>query len=306
MEEVRQIVELLENAGKAVMIIKNVFKIQDEIPYFTISPNETGQFILDDVPAFIRKYNIKDNIDDEDLEEAAKDDNHCAFGWIDKTGEDFERILEDLFIKLPTGCRRGTTARFIRRAKDILSLLGKESGCTKYLLMFVKYGEKERFHTTPSDEKFSVDELMNLCISLLVVAGQMLFFLGQIYFDFTGRSIMELAKITLKDTENLNMTVFEEYSEKPKSGQKGKKPATAKTTEQVDVVRTLLKSAGVEANSDVNLSQFISWLCGGSAQSIRVNGLSPNTGYENEEVLKEKFALIGVEYEKGKIKQRTI
>ena len=36
MEEVRQIVELLEDAGKAVMIINNVFKIQDEIPYFTI------------------------------------------------------------------------------------------------------------------------------------------------------------------------------------------------------------------------------------------------------------------------------
>lgn len=84
-----------------------------------------------------------------------------------------------------------------------------------------------------------------------------------------------------------------------------KKPSTAKTTEQVDVIRTLLKSAGVEANSDVNLSKFISWLCGGSADSIRNNGLVPNTGYENEEVLKEKFALIGIEYEKGKIKKRT-
>lgn len=84
-----------------------------------------------------------------------------------------------------------------------------------------------------------------------------------------------------------------------------KKPSTAKTTEQVDVIRTLLKSPGVEYSSDVDLAQFISWLCGGSADSIRVNGLSPNTGYENEEVLKEKFALIGIEYEKGKIKQRT-
>lgn len=52
MEEVRQIVELLEDAGKAVMIIKNVFKIQDEIPYFTISPNETGQF------SYISKFHI--------------------------------------------------------------------------------------------------------------------------------------------------------------------------------------------------------------------------------------------------------
>ena len=83
-----------------------------------------------------------------------------------------------------------------------------------------------------------------------------------------------------------------------------KKAATAKTTEQVDVIRTLLKSAEVEYSSDVNLAKFISWLCGGSADSIRNNGLVPNIGYENEEVLKEKFALIGIEYEKGKIKQR--
>ena len=81
-----------------------------------------------------------------------------------------------------------------------------------------------------------------------------------------------------------------------------KKFATAKTKEQVDVIRTLLRSAGVEYSSDVNLAQFISWLCGGSADSIRNNGLVPNTGYENEEVLKEKFALIGIKYEKGKIK----
>ena len=86
---------------------------------------------------------------------------------------------------------------------------------------------------------------------------------------------------------------------------KGKKTATAKTTEQVDVIRTLLKSAGVEYSADVNLAKFISWLCGGSADSIRINGLVPNTGYENEEVLKDKFALIGIEYEKGKIEQKA-
>lgn len=86
---------------------------------------------------------------------------------------------------------------------------------------------------------------------------------------------------------------------------KRKKSPTAKTTEQVDVIRTLLKSAGVEYTSDVNLAKFISWLCGGSADSIRNNGLVPNIGYENEEVLKAKFALIGIEYKKGKIKQRT-
>ena len=178
MEEVRQITDLLEDAEKSVSIIKNVFKIQGESPCFTISPNEAGQFILDDVLAFISKYNIKNNIDDEDLKEAAKDDNHCAVGWIDKTGEDFKSVLEDLFIKLPAECRQGVTARFIRRAEGILSSLKEDSDCTIALLAFVKYGEKERFYMTPSNESFSIDELMNLCISLLTVAYQMLYFLG--------------------------------------------------------------------------------------------------------------------------------
>ena len=81
-----------------------------------------------------------------------------------------------------------------------------------------------------------------------------------------------------------------------------KKEPTATTPEQVDVIRTLLKSAGVEYSSDVDLAKFISWLCGGTEFSIRNNGLVPNIGYGNEEVLKEKFALIGIKYEKGKIK----
>lgn len=220
MEEVRQITDLLDDAEKSVSIIKNVFKIQGESPYFTISPNEAGQFILDDVLAFISKYNIKNNIDDEDLKEAAKDDSHCAVGWIDKTGEDFKSVLEDLFIKLPAECRQGVTARFIRRAEGILSSLKEDSDCTIALLAFVKYGEKERFYMTPSNESFSIDELMNLCISLLTVAYQMLYFLGEIYFDFTGNSIIELVKRTLKDTEGLNLNVFEEYSEKPGDSKK--------------------------------------------------------------------------------------
>ena len=77
------------------------------------------------------------------------------------------------------------------------------------------------------------------------------------------------------------------------------------TTQQVDVVRTLLRSAGVEYNNDVKLSEFIEWLCGGSADSIRKNGIVPNTGYENEEVLKEKFLNIGIRYDRGRVTQQN-
>ena len=86
---------------------------------------------------------------------------------------------------------------------------------------------------------------------------------------------------------------------------KNKKSAGAKTTQQVDVVRTLLRSAGVEYNNDVKLSEFIEWLCGGSADSIRKNGIVPNTGYENEEVLKEKFLNIGIRYDRGRVTQQN-
>lgn len=80
-----------------------------------------------------------------------------------------------------------------------------------------------------------------------------------------------------------------------------KKNAGAKVTEQADVVRTLLNSAGVKYNSDSNLADFISWLCGGSSETIRQRGLSQNTGFDNEETLKKKFSMIGIEYSRGKL-----
>lgn len=80
-----------------------------------------------------------------------------------------------------------------------------------------------------------------------------------------------------------------------------KKTAEANITEQADVIRTLIKSAGLKYNSDSNLSVFISWLCGGNSESIRQKGLSQNTGFQNEETLKEKFSIIGLTYEKGNV-----
>ena len=82
-----------------------------------------------------------------------------------------------------------------------------------------------------------------------------------------------------------------------------KKPPKAKTTEQVDVIRTFIKSAGVEYNNDTALAKFISWLCGGTEDSIRKNGIVPNTGYGNEDTLKRQFSSIGIDYNKGFIKK---
>lgn len=81
-----------------------------------------------------------------------------------------------------------------------------------------------------------------------------------------------------------------------------KKLPRAKTTEQVDVIRTFIKSAGVKYKDDTALAEFISWLCGGTEDSVRKNGIVPNTGYGNEKELKKQFANIGIDYDKGTIK----
>lgn len=85
-------------------------------------------------------------------------------------------------------------------------------------------------------------------------------------------------------------------------GRCSKKVALANTTQQVDVIRTFIKSAGVEYNNDTALAKFISWLCGGTEDSVRKNGIVPNTGYGNENELKKQFASIGIDYDKGTIK----
>ena len=87
-----------------------------------------------------------------------------------------------------------------------------------------------------------------------------------------------------------------------RSGKVRKKVALANTTQQVDVIRTFIKSAGVEYNNDTALAKFISWLCGGTEDSVRKNGIVPNTGYGNENELKKQFASIGIDYDKGTIK----
>lgn len=88
------------------------------------------------------------------------------------------------------------------------------------------------------------------------------------------------------------------------SKRKFKKGEVAKITEQTDVIRTLLRSSEVGYSSDVDLSKFISWLCGGASESVRQYGFSKNVGFQNEERLKEKFSMIGLEYERGKIKNK--
>lgn len=82
---------------------------------------------------------------------------------------------------------------------------------------------------------------------------------------------------------------------------KTKQPPKATIPEQVDVVQTLLRGANITNYDNTKLAEFVSWLCGGSAETIRQRISS--VGYDNEEALKEKFALLKVKYNEGKIEK---
>lgn len=76
--------------------------------------------------------------------------------------------------------------------------------------------------------------------------------------------------------------------------------ATAKN--QYGVLCALIKASGYTIPEGTKFAAFISWLCGGSYDYIRQNACCK---YDcgDEKTLKEKFASIGITYEKGKIKK---
>lgn len=77
--------------------------------------------------------------------------------------------------------------------------------------------------------------------------------------------------------------------------------STAKN--QYGILSALIKASGYTIPDGKKFASFISWLCGGSAESIRQNVCCKyDCGDEN--ILKEKFASIGITYEDGKIKKR--
>lgn len=75
--------------------------------------------------------------------------------------------------------------------------------------------------------------------------------------------------------------------------------ATAKN--QYGVLCALIKASGYAIPEGTRFASFISWLCGGSPDSIRQN-VCCKYDCGDEGILKEKFASIGIIYEEGKIK----
>ncbi|WP_195622170.1 hypothetical protein [Bacteroides clarus] len=117
-------------------------------------------------------------------------------------------------------------------------------------------------------------------------------------FNSCNISLNDYLKVLQVPSDMMQQEVRDILSQKASR----KKLPSAKSAEQVDVIMTLLNGCKVNTPTKETLAEFISWLCGGTVNSIRQNVMCKNTGYNNEEVLKEKFASIGITYEKGKIK----
>ena len=75
--------------------------------------------------------------------------------------------------------------------------------------------------------------------------------------------------------------------------------ATAKN--QYGILSALIKASGYTIPDGKKFASFISWLCGGSAESIRQN-VCCKYDCGDEKVLIEKFKSIGIVYEDGKIR----
>ena len=84
-------------------------------------------------------------------------------------------------------------------------------------------------------------------------------------------------------------------------GETRKKTAGATAKVQCDVLTALLRAGNFDIPDNKKLALFISWLCGGSAESIRQRGFCGELSAKDIENIKEACGLIGLKYEKRKI-----
>ena len=111
------------------------------------------------------------------------------------------------------------------------------------------------------------------------------------------KEIGELGVLLLGKTDERN--VSESLHEQVNNQQQKKDCATAKM--KCEIFTTLLKALGYTPPSNVEFSKFISWLCGGSPESIRQNGFIGTLKDADMGIIKERLKLIGIDYESGKI-----
>lgn len=182
-------------------------------------------------------------------------------------------------------------------------------------LIYNAAGTDEKVVVYGSDDKLGVFDAVSVASWLITTAKDFLACFGEIcrYFEIPLKD--EILKI-IKVGEHIELIDLElvgiekEVKNYPEEDiistpniYSSRKESEATVKMKCDVITALIKTSGYELPTNKALASFISWLCGGSAESIRQNGLSRYlSGTENQEIIKAKFESIGMLYENGEIR----
>lgn len=180
----------------------------------------------------------------------------------------------------------------------------------KEKLVYNATGTDEEIVIYGSDDTLGVFEAISVASWLLMTARDFLVCFGEMcrYFEIPLKDeilkiikvgehieLIDLSLVGIEKDSRINDTIMI-----PNIPSKRESGATVKM--KCDVITAIIKALGYEQPTGRALSLFIAWLCGGSAENIRQNGLSQYLlGSENQEIIKAKFNSIGISYENGEI-----
>lgn len=210
MKGLKEIYELLEDASAAIMIFEQAIITIEKEPFYELKAEDgKALFFIDEAYDLVKKYNIRDSVDLDEIEEA--EDGSCiAMGWIKHTGEETEIMLEDLFFQLDKDNRLVATKKIIRKAEVVLSLSEINFKFITYACLCVSYGSKERYIEIKGKGKLSIDELLNLITSLVTVSAQLLSRLSINCIDFGIGNVKALAQEIFPNTyQTMNLNFFD-------------------------------------------------------------------------------------------------
>ena len=182
-------------------------------------------------------------------------------------------------------------------------------------LIYNAAGTDEKVVVYGSDDKLGVFDAVSVASWLITTAKDFLVCFGEIcrYFEIPLKDeILKIIKVG-EDIELIDLELVgieKEVKNYPEEDiistpniYSSRKESEATVKMKCDVITALIKTSGYELPTNKELASFISWLCGGSAESIRQNGLSRYlSGTENQEIIKAKFESIGMLYENGEIR----
>lgn len=235
-------------------------------------------------------------------------------------GDAISYIVENKLLTLDEAQRRVIISRIIKRsAKLIINGWSTMNSAYQISLNREKFGKGKR-----SLELYDTFCILNY---FLEEAERFLSNIGDLCQDYN----IDVKKICTdlfgnETTYKLYTSVFENgtyssryrslddlYKDKHNSvevievGSKNKRRAQTTANQQYDAISALLKAAGWKGSDNTKTSEFIAWLVNGSQPYIRQFVMSGERRDKerretDSKLIQEKFKLIGLTYENGKIK----